>query len=141
MKGANDAELALQSKAVQILKGIRPKDFAKLKPEEQKNILKEISSKGFVADEQTLGQFAERVGLDTDATALGKLANTAKEMAQGLTPGVKSSNRTLEIIENIAQKSIIGGGAISARYQAAKEIGDLIAKDVLSEFSSGASGL
>ena len=57
--------------------------------------------------------------------ALGKLAKTAKEMAQGLTPGVKSSNRTLEIIENIAQKSIIGGGAISARYQAAKEIGDL----------------
>ena len=52
------------------------------------------------------------VGLDTDATALGKLANTAKEMAQGLTPGVKSSNRTLEIIENIAQKSIIGGGLL-----------------------------
>ena len=36
-------------------------------------------------------------------------------------------------------KSIIGGGAISTRYQAAKEIGDLIAKDVLSEFSAGAS--
>lgn len=139
LKGANDAELALQSKSVEILKGIKPKDFAKLKPEEQKNILKEISSKGFVADEQTLGQFAERVGLDTDATSLGKLKDAAKEMAQGLTPGVKSSNRTLEIIENIAQKSIIGGGAISTRYQAAKEIGDLIAKDVLSEFSSGAS--
>ena len=61
-----------------------------------------------------------------DATSLGKLAKTAQEMAQGLTPGVKSSNRTLEIIENIAQKSIIGGGAISTRYQAAKEIGDLI---------------
>ena len=77
--------------------------------------------------------------MDADATSLGKLAKTAQEMAQGLTPGVKSSNRTLEIIENIAQKSIIGGGAISTRYQAAKEIGDLIAKDVLSEFSAGAS--
>ena len=60
LKGANDAELALQSKAVEILKGVKPKDFAKLKPEEQKNILKEISSKGFVADEQTLGKFAEK---------------------------------------------------------------------------------
>jgi hypothetical protein len=27
-------------------------------------------------------------------------------MASGLTPGVKTSNRTLEIIENIAQKSL-----------------------------------
>ena len=139
LKGANEAELALQGKSVEILKGIKPKDFAKLKPEEQKKILKEITSKGFVADEQTVGQFAAKVGLDADATSLGKLTKTAQEMAQGLTPGVKSSNRTLEIIENIAQKSIIGGGAISTRYQAAKEIGDLIAKDVLSEFSSGAS--
>ena len=139
LKGANEAELALQGKSVEILKGIKTKDFAKLKPEDQKKILKEITSKGFVADEQTVGQFAAKVGLDADATSLGKLAKTAQEMAQGLTPGVKSSNRTLEIIENIAQKSIIGGGAISTRYQAAKEIGDLIAKDVLSEFSAGAS--
>ena len=51
-----------------------------------------------------------------------------------MTPPLKN-----EQIENIAQKSIIGGGAISTRYQAAKEIGDLIAKDVLSEFSKGAS--
>ena len=77
--------------------------------------------------------------MDAENTSLGKLAKTAQEMAQGLTPGVKSSNRTLEIIENIASKIFIGGGAISTRYQAAKEIGDLIAKDVLSEFSAGAS--
>ena len=59
--------------------------------------------------------------MDADATSLGKLAKTAQEMAQGLTPGVKSSNRTLEIIENIAQKSIIGGGAISTDIKLQKK--------------------
>jgi hypothetical protein len=55
-------------------------------------------------------------------------------MAAGLTPGVKSSNRTLEIIENISQKSLIGGGAITTRYEAAKKVGDLIAKDMLNQY-------
>ena len=138
LDGARDAEFALQSKGVQILKGIKPDDFAKLKPEEQKKILKEITSKGFVADEQTVTQFATAAGLKTTAKGIKGLEKTAVEIAQGLTPGVKSSNRTLEIIENIAQKSIVGGGAITTRYQAAKEVGDIIARDVLQEFQQGA---
>jgi len=64
-----------------------------------------------------------------------KLVQSAEEISRGgLTPGVKTSNRTLEIIENIAQKSLIGGGAISRRYEAAGEIGNKIAKDVLDDF-------
>jgi len=139
LDGAKDAEFALQSKGVQILKGIKPSDFGKLDPKEQKKILKEITSKGFVADQNTVKQFAEAAGLKTTAKNLKGLEGTAKEIAQGLTPGVKSSNRTLEIIENIAQKSIVGGGAITKRYQAAKDVGDIIARDVLQEFQQGAA--
>ena len=79
-------------------------------------------------------KFAAKYGLKTDAKNIEKLTEAAKEMSKGLTPGVKSSNRTLEIIENISQKSLIGGGAISTRYQAAKEIGDLVAKDMLEQY-------
>lgn len=79
-------------------------------------------------------KFAEKYGLKTDAKNIEKLTSAAKEMSQGLTPGVKSSNRTLEIIENISQKSLIGGGAITKRYEAAKSIGDLVAKDMLDQY-------
>ena len=134
LEGANEAELALQSKSVQILKGIDPKKFAKLSLEEKNKILKEITSKGFVADNKTVLKFAEANALKTSAKQIDQLGATAKEMASGLTPGVKSSNRTLEIIENISQKSLIGGGAITTRYEAAKQVGDLIAKDMLNQY-------
>ncbi len=134
LEGANEAELALQSKSVQILKGITPEKFAKLSLEEKNKILKEITSKGFVADNKTVLKFAEANALKTSAKQIDQLGATAKEMASGLTPGVKSSNRTLEIIENISQKSLIGGGAITTRYEAAKQVGDLIAKDMLNQY-------
>ncbi len=138
LEGANEAELALQSKSVQILKGIDPKKFSKLGLEEKNKILKEITSKGFVADNKTVLKFAEANALKTGAKELNQLSTTAKEMASGLTPGVKSSNRTLEIIENISQKSLIGGGAITTRYEAAKKVGDLIAKDMLAQYKVSA---
>ena len=138
LEGADEAELALKSKSVQILKGIDPKKFAKLSLEEKNKILKEITSKGFVADNKTVLKFAEQNALKTTAKEIDKLGSTAKEMASGLTPGVKSSNRTLEIIENISQKSLIGGGAITTRYEAAKQVGDLIAKDMLNQYKIAA---
>jgi len=134
LDGAQEAELALQAKSVQILKGVTPQKFAKMSLEEKNKILKEITSKGFVADNKTVLKFAEANALKTTAKEIDKLGSTAKEMASGLTPGVKSSNRTLEIIENISQKSLIGGGAITKRYEAAKMVGDLIAKDMLAQY-------
>jgi len=134
LDGAQEAEAALQAKSVQILKGIKPENFAKMGIKEKNKLLKEITSKGFVADENTVLKFAEANALKTTAKDVSKLGDTAKEMASGLTPGVKSSNRTLEIIENISQKSLIGGGAITKRYEAAKMVGDLIAKDMLAQY-------
>jgi len=70
-------------------------------------------------------------GTDVTDKNISQLKELAEEMKKGLTPGVKSDNRTLEIIENIVQKSIIGGGGITKRYTAAKEVGDLVARDLV----------
>jgi hypothetical protein len=55
----------------------------------------------------------------------------AREGVKGLTPGIKTSTRSLEILENIAQKSLIGGGDITRRYEAVREIGNLLASDYI----------
>jgi hypothetical protein len=57
----------------------------------------------------------------------------AREAQFGLTPGIKTSNRSLEILENIAQKSLFGGGGITKRYEAVKEVGDKLAKDYVNQ--------
>jgi len=57
----------------------------------------------------------------------------AQEVEGGLTPGIKTSSRTLEIFENIAQKSLIGGGAITARYEALQEVGNKLAMDYVND--------
>lgn len=115
-----------------VLGSRNPKQFNDLLDgaEAAENALKEKSSQ-ILKDPI---KFAEKYGLKTDAKNIEKLTSAAKEMSQGLTPGVKSSNRTLEIIENISQKSLIGGGAITKRYEAAKSIGDLVAKDMLDQY-------
>ena len=63
------------------------------------------------------------------------LLSAAEEAKQGLTTGVKTNNRALEIIENISQKSLIGGGAITKRYASMLEIGDSLADDFVKSFA------
>lgn len=63
------------------------------------------------------------------------LLSSAEEASKGLTAGVKTSNRALEIIENISQKSLIGGGAITKRYASMLEIGDSLAEDFVKSFA------
>ena len=99
----------------------------------QQAILKELQSKGFKLDEKFATKYAAGKGID-DPKDVAKIIETAQEMAKGLTPGVKASNRTVEIMENIAQKSLIGGGGITKRYAAAKDIGNFIAEDVFKDF-------
>ena len=59
----------------------------------------------------------------------------AKEAQKGLTPGFKTSTRALEILENISEKSLIGGGAITARYEATQEIANMLASDYIANIS------
>ena len=138
LKGATQAEQTLQSKSLEILRGENFKELRDLKPEEFKKILNETFT-----DEKKIAEnvraFAKRNNIDLDDKTLNKLRETAEEVQLGLTPGIKSSNRTLEIIENISQKSLIGGGSISKRYGALKDIGDLIAKDTVNEFKKQAN--
>lgn len=63
------------------------------------------------------------------------LLSAAEESQKGLTAGVKTNNRALEIMENISQKSLIGGGAISKRYASMLEIGDSLADDFVKSFA------
>jgi hypothetical protein len=116
LKGAEDAENSLKYASNMILKA----DKVLLDPNASKEAIEQATKvfRGVVDPEERL-----------------KLVQSAEEISVGgLTPGIKTSNRTLEIIENIAQKSLIGGGAISRRYEAAGEIGNKIAKDVLDDF-------
>jgi hypothetical protein len=116
LEGAADAEKALKLKANEVLKA-------------EKVLLDPKASK---TDLIKANKIFEKVKTNK---AKQELIDSANEIVEaGLTPGIKSSNRTLEIIENIAQKSLIGGGAISRRYEAAGKIGNEIAKDVLDEF-------
>jgi|TARA_R110000796_G_scaffold65980_1_gene152159 hypothetical protein len=116
LKGAEDAENSLKYASNMILKA----DKVLLDPNASKEAVEQATKifRGVVDPDERL-----------------KLVQSAEEISTGgLTPGIKTSNRTLEIIENIAQKSLIGGGAISRRYEAAGEIGNKIAKDVLDDF-------
>ena len=63
------------------------------------------------------------------------LLSSAEEASKGLSAGVKTNNRALEIIENISQKSLIGGGAITKRYASMLEIGDSLAEDFVKQFA------
>jgi len=98
LDGAADAEKALKLKANEVLKAekvlLDPK-ASKTNIEKANKIFEKLKTK----------------------KAKQELIDSANEIVEaGLTPGIKSSNRTLEIIENIAQKSLIGVGAISRRY-------------------------
>ena len=138
LKGAEEAEQTLQSKSLEILRGEDFKKLRELKPEEFKKIL----NQAFTDEKQIVENvraFAKKNNIDLDDKTLNKLRQTAEEVKLGLTPGIKSENRTLEIIENISQKSLIGGGAISKRYTALKDIGDLVAKDTVDAFKKQAN--
>ena len=63
------------------------------------------------------------------------LLSAAEEAKKGLTTGVKTNNRAIEIIENISQKSLIGGGAITKRYASMLEVGDSLADDFVKSFA------
>jgi hypothetical protein len=79
-------------------------------------------------------EYAQREGLSELATKnLVQSAETFKKY--GLTPGVKSNNRAVEIIENITSKSLFGGAEIASVKQSAKEIGEFAAKDILEDFN------
>ena len=129
LKGAQEAEDAIVRKSQDILldaavkKGDK-KVFQSLVDDYAKTGRKDIESF------ETLQE-----GLKGLTKVDDKIVDFAKEGVKGLTPGIKTSTRALEIIENISQKSLIGGGGITKRYEATREIGNLIAADYMSNIA------
>jgi len=77
--------------------------------------------------------FAKQLGIPEEK--IEDLVQSAKIFKEkGLTPGVKTTNRTVEILQNIGEKSLVGGGELTQITQAGKNIGEIAAKDLLSEF-------
>lgn len=78
--------------------------------------------------------YAQKMGLtDTQSKRLTESATMFKKY--GLTPGVKTTNRAVEIIENVTSKSLIGGAEIETIKQSAKDLGEWAAKDILDDFN------
>lgn len=78
-------------------------------------------------------QFAEQLGIPPKK--IPELKESAEIFKKyGLTPGVKTTNRTVEILENIGEKSLLGGGELEKIKFAAKNLGEYGARDLLSEF-------
>ena len=129
LKGAAEAEAAIVRKSQDILldaavkKGDR-KAFQALVDDYAKAGRKDIDSFDTLQE-----------GLKGLTKVDDKIVDFAREAQQGLTPGIKTSTRALEIIENIAQKSLIGGGGITRRYEATKEIGNLLAADYMANIA------
>jgi len=78
-------------------------------------------------------QFADQLGIPPKK--IPELRESAEIFKKyGLTPGVKTTNRTVEILENIGEKSLLGGGELEKIKFAAKNLGEYGARDLLSEF-------
>lgn len=135
LEGALMAEKALVGKA----RTIRLADAAFRGDEKQyQKLLDEFTkaddASNIPVNERTKFQsFNEAKLKATQPSAL--LLSESVEASKGLTPGIKTSNRPLEIIENISQKSLIGGGALSKRYLAMREVGDSLADDFVKSMS------
>ena len=128
LEDAKAAEKVLQNKSYEILYGPeKAKELLKLPFKERQDILSKIK-----VDEKAVDNYIAKKGMSK--TERTKLVDAAIEMQKGLTPAIKTNNQMVNILENIAAKSIFGGGQFAKRYRASKQIGDMVAEDVVEEF-------
>jgi len=134
LEGADAAETTLRQKANEILYGKEAAKFiaktsdGAIRPLEEQ--VKLQAKQGI--DEAALKEFAEKNGIPD--SKLQDLKDSALEMQKGLTPGVKTENRTINIIENIVSKALFGGGALNRRRLGAQKMGDLVADETVKSF-------
>ena len=125
---AKAAEKVLQNKSYEILYGPeKAKELLKLPFKERQDILSKLQ-----VDEASVDSYIAKKGMSK--TQRAELVDAAIEMQKGLTPAIKTNNQMVNILENIAAKSIFGGGQFAKRYRASKKIGDMVAEDVVQEF-------
>ena len=135
LEGAEDAETTLRQKANEILYG---KEAAKFIAKTSDGAIRglddqvKLQSKTKISDE-AIKEFAEKNGIPE--SKIQQLKDSAIEMQKGLTPGVKTENRSINIVENIVSKALFGGGALNRRRLAAQNMGDLVADDIVKNFN------
>ncbi len=131
LTGAQLAESQLKNKSYEILYG---DDVAKtlrgLSLEDQAKTLKTLKP-----DDKKILEYMKRNGIKKDEFTTIK--DAAIESQKGLTPAFKTNNQTINILETIMSKSILGGGQFAKRYRGLKKVGDRVANDVVNEMTEG----
>ena len=131
LTGARLAEDQLKNKSYEILYGEKVARTLKgLSIEDQNKILKDLTP----SDDKIL-EYMKKKGIKRDEFTT--LKNSAIESQKGLTPAFKTNDQTINILETIMSKSILGGGQFATRYRGLKTIGDRVASDVVNEMTEG----
>jgi hypothetical protein len=85
-------------------------------------------------DDSAIKEFMEKNNIPE--SQFQSLKDKAMEMQKGLTPGVKTENRTINIIENVVSKALFGGGALERRRGSAQAIGSFVSRDIVDSFQA-----
>lgn len=141
LEGADEAENTLRMKANEILYG---KAGANLIAKTADGAIRPIKEQVELQAKKTIDDNAIKEFMEKNNIPESKfqtLKDQAIEMQKGLTPGVKTENRTLNIIENVVSKALFGGGALERRRGSAQRMGALVSDDIVSSFSAiGSNG-
>jgi hypothetical protein len=140
LEGANEAETTLRMKANEILYGKAGANFIAKTTDGAIRPIKEqveLQAKRTV-DDAAIKDFMEKNNIPE--SKFQSLKDTAQEMQKGLTPGVKTENRTLNIIENVVSKALFGGGALERRRGSAQAIGSFVSRDIVDSFQAITDG-
>ncbi len=134
LEGANEAETTLRMKANEILYG---KEAAKFIAKTTDGAIRPIKEQvelqtKKVVDDEAIKKFMKENNIPE--SKFQSLKDTAQEMQKGLTPGVKTENRTLNIIENVVSKALFGGGALERRRGSAQAMGKFVSDDIVNSF-------
>tara|TARA_R100001086_G_scaffold118160_1_gene60721 strand:- start:685 stop:3081 length:2397 start_codon:yes stop_codon:yes gene_type:complete len=134
LDGAEQAESTLRMKANEILYGKEAAKFiAKTTDGAIRPIKEQVELQGKKAiDDEAIKDFMKKN--DIPESQFQNLKDKALEMQKGLTPGVKTENRTINIIENIVSKALFGGGALERRRGSAQAMGKLVSDDIVNSF-------
>ncbi len=134
LEGANEAESTLRKKANEILYGKEAAQFIAKTTDGAIRPIKEqveLQSKKTV-DDEAIKKFMKENNINE--SKFQTIKDTAQEMQKGLTPGVKTENRMINIIENVVSKALFGGGALERRRGSAQAMGKLVADDIVESF-------
>tara|TARA_B100000085_G_scaffold37949_1_gene31071 strand:- start:6 stop:2402 length:2397 start_codon:yes stop_codon:yes gene_type:complete len=134
LEGAEEAETTLRMKANEILYGKAGANLiAKTADGAIRPIKEQVEMQAKkTIDDSAIKEFMEKNNIPE--SQFQSLKDKAMEMQKGLTPGVKTENRTINIIENVVSKALFGGGALERRRGSAQAMGKLVSDDIVNSF-------